>query len=135
MRYWLALAAASVVGPYFALFGFDMLRGGLLGSGFPSLSAALQPMILFIVMVFAIPIAAALAALDSLVVRALSGRFDRLLFVLIIVAAGLAAAAAFVFLSTPARMRAENLAVFGRLGGTVALLWAVLRPFPKEAAA
>lgn len=128
MRYALALAAASVLGPVLALFGLAAFA-----TGAADLSSAFLPLMLFVVALYAVPTAALLAAVDSLVLRAFRRRFSRPVFALAMVAAGLAAGAAVAAFLSPDHRLAENMAIFLRLGGSVALLWAVLRPAPKEA--
>src|SRR5688500_17540842 len=104
MRYGFALAIASILGPVLALFGLDLFRAGP-----AALTDPMMGMLWFIVMLFAIPIAMALALFDGLVVRALRGRFSRPLFALAMVSAGLAAGAAFALLASPEQGRSENL--------------------------
>ena len=128
MRYVLALTVASVIGPVLALFGFAAFAIGL-----ADLSSAYFPLMLFVLALYAIPTAALLAVLDTLVLRAFRRRFSRPLFALAMVAAGIALGAAFAALLSPGHRLAETLVIFARLGGTVALLWAVLRPAPAEA--
>ncbi len=128
MRYCLALAVASILGPVLALFGLDLLR-----ADFAALTDPMMGMLWFIVMLFAVPIAMALALFDSFVVRALRGRFTRPLFALVMVSAGLAVGTVFALLASPEQGRAENLLLFPKLGGIVALLWAAVRPIPAEA--
>src|SRR5687767_6665272 len=102
MRYCLALAIASILGPVLALFGLDLFKADL-----EALTDPMMAMVWFVVMMFAIPIAMALALFDSLLVRALRGRFTRPLFALAMVSSGLAAGAAFALLVSPEQGRAE----------------------------
>ncbi len=129
MRYALALAAASALGPALALFGPSVFATGAADLASPFLA-----LLLFVVALYAIPTAALLAALDALVLRAFRGRFSRPLFALAMTAAGLAAGAGMAALLSPGHRLAETMTLFLRLGGTVALLWALLRPAPREAA-